>query len=104
MRDEKGHTHLGKGKITKSLFGKKGMGAERYAKSEGCNRCTEWLVGAKLCIVGLLGHRALLPSPSLLTSLAGSRTYPALADRGEVYYSTRSILHFSTALQTPIRI
>ena len=34
IRDTKGHTHLGKGKTIKTLFGKKGIGSERYAKSQ----------------------------------------------------------------------
>ena len=35
VRDSRGHTHLGKAKTTKSLFGKRAVGAERFAKSEG---------------------------------------------------------------------
>lgn len=34
VRDERGHTHLGTVKTNKSLFAKKGLGAERFAKSE----------------------------------------------------------------------
>ncbi len=86
MRDRHGHTHLGTGKTTKLLFAKKGIGAERIAKSK-CN-----------CNARLLNATFFFPS---IISVAGTGISTATAIGRKDSNTERSILHSCTAFHQP---